>query len=277
VGLIRFLQMVALFVATVILSFGTISIRQAAAQESQPAKAAPPDPEQGKRLYEQNCSDCHGADAGGNDAPDLRGSPARLGDAVLANIIKRGVPGSAMPGFVEFSDKDAANVVAFLRGLDTSASNEAVKGDAKHGETLYQSSGCPACHIVAGQGGSVGPELTHIGEMRGPGNLKARLIDPGANLPENGTGFYASKWTEYLMFRAVEKDGHAVEGMRVSEDSFAIDLKDASGKIHGLWKPDLLSLKSEPGKSLMPSFKSSLSAAQMDDLVAYLMSLKGAK
>lgn len=265
------------YFAIAILTIGPLAVAQAPAQEAQPAKPAPADPEQGKRLYELNCSDCHGADAGGDDAPDLRGSPARLGDAVVASIIKRGVPGSAMPGFVEFSDKDAANVVAFLRSLDTSSSNETVKGDAKHGGTLYQSSGCPACHIVAGQGGSVGPELTRIGEMRGPGSLKARLIDPGANLPENGTGFYASKWTEYLMFRAVEKGGHVVEGMRVSEDSFAIDLKDASGKIHGLWKPDLLSLKSEPGKSFMPSFKSSLSAAQMDDLVAYLMSLKGAK
>jgi hypothetical protein len=78
------------------------------------------------------------------------------------------------------------------------------------------------------------------------------------------------------MFRAVEKDGRAVEGMRVSEDSFTIDLKDANGKIHGFWKPDLRSLEAEPGKSFMPSFKGSLSAAQIDDLVAYLMSLRGA-
>lgn len=79
------------------------------------------------------------------------------------------------------------------------------------------------------------------------------------------------------MFRAVEKKGDVVEGMRVSEDSFTIDLKDASGKINGFWKPDLRSLKAEPGKSFMPSFKGVLSAPQMDDLAAYLMSLKGAQ
>lgn len=182
-----------------------------------------------------------------------------------------------MPLFFDMSEKDAANIVAFLRRFATDRAAETVKGDPNRGQAIYQSSGCPACHIISGQGGVVGPELTRIGAMRGPGSLKARLIDPGANLPENGTGFYASKWTEYLMFRAVEKNGHAVDGMRVSEDSFTIDLKDAAGKIHGFWKPDLRSLKVEPGKSFMPSLKDVLSAEQMDDLTAYLMTLKGAQ
>ena len=181
-----------------------------------------------------------------------------------------------MPLFADLSEKDAANIVAYLRSFDATETSSTVKGDFKKGEFLYQSSGCSACHIIAGQGGVIGPELSRIGAMRGPASLKARLIDPGANLPENGTGFYSSKWTEYLMFRAVEKDGHAVEGIRVSEDSFTIDLKDASGRIHGFWKPDLRSLTAEPGKSFMPSYKEALSATQMDDLVAYLMSLKGA-
>lgn len=272
----RWVQIVALFFATASLTFGAFATSPAAAQETQPAKKAPADAEQGKRLFEQNCSTCHGADAGGDEGPDLRGVPARLGDAAVENIIKRGIPGTAMPLFFDLSENDAANIVAFLRNLDTATTSGSVKGDPKHGEALYQSSGCSACHMIAGQGGVIGPELTRIGAMRGPASLKARLIDPGANLPENGTGFYASKWTEYLMFRAVEKNGHAVEGIRVSEDSFTIDLKDANGKIHGFWKPDLRSLEAELGKSFMPSFKGTLSATEMDDLVAYLMSLRGA-
>ena len=273
----RLVRIVAWTFATAILPFGALAISQAAAQESAPARAAPVDPDQGKRLFEQNCSTCHGADAGGDEAPDLHGTPTRLGDAAVENIIKRGIPGTAMPLFADLSEKDAANIVAFLRSFDATETSSIVKGDFKKGEALYQSSGCSACHIIAGQGGVVGPELTRIGAMRGRASLKARLIDPGANLPENGTGFYSSKWTEYLMFRAVEKDGHVVEGMRVSEDSFTIDLKDACGKIHGFWKPDLRSLNAEPGKSFMPSFKEALSSAQMDDLAAYLMSLKGAQ
>lgn len=216
-------------------------------------------------------------DATGGEGPDLHGVPASLGDEAVVNIIKHGIRGTAMPMFFDLSDKEAADIIAFLRSFDASATAGTVKGDPKAGKALYESSGCSACHMIEGQGGSVGPELTRIGAMRGPTSLEDRLIDPGANLPQNGTGFYSSKWTEYLMFRAVEKNGHVIEGMRVGEDSFVIVLKDGSGKFHALWRPDLRSLAQEPGKSLMPSFKSALSPAQMDDLVAYLMTLKGAQ
>jgi len=247
----------------------------AAGPQSRPAHALTGDATRGKTLFENNCSTCHGIDATGEDGPDLHGVPGALGDAAVEGIIQRGIRGSAMPGFPDLKPQDAADIVAFLHTFDTSTAG-AVSGDPKAGQALFQSSGCSGCHMIDGQGGSVGPDLSRIGDMRGPASLKERLLDPGANLPQNGTGFYTAKWTEYLLFRAVQKDGQVVEGMRVGEDSFVIVLKDVTGKFHTLWKPDLKSLEQEPGKSLMPSFKNTLSSAQMDDLVAYLMTLKGA-
>jgi len=182
-----------------------------------------------------------------------------------------------MPGSSTVSEKEAANIVAYIRTLDSTTTSGQATGNPKKGEALYNSSGCPACHMIAGQGGSIGPELTQVGAMRGATNLKARLQEPGANLPQVGDGPFGSRWTQYLMYRAVEKDGRVVEGVRVGEDSFTIVLKDAAGKFHGFWKPGLRSLEKEPGKSFMPNFKDTLSAAQLDDLVAYLMSLKSAQ
>jgi cytochrome c oxidase cbb3-type subunit III len=279
-----------LFVALVLLAWTFIlnaaRASSAAGQEPQVARApatsaasptAPADLEQGKRLFAQNCSPCHGADAGGGDGPDLRGVPASLGDTTVQGIVRRGIPGTAMPGSSTVTDNQAANIVAYIRTLDKTMNTGPATGDPKKGEAVYNSSGCSACHMIAGQGGSIGPELTRIGTMRGATNLKARLSDPGANLPQVGDGPFGSKWAQYLMYRAVDRDGHAIEGMRVGEDSFTIVLKDVGGKFHGLWKPDLRSLEKEPGKSFMPSFKDALSASQQDDLVAYLMSLKGAQ
>jgi putative heme-binding domain-containing protein len=182
-----------------------------------------------------------------------------------------------MPGSSTVSEKEAANIVAYLRTMDSTIASGVATGDPQKGKALYNSSGCLACHMIAGQGGSIGPDLTRIGAMRGATNLKARLQDPGANLPRVGDGPFGSKWTQYLMYRAIEQDGRVVEGVRVGEDSFTIVLKDASGKFHGFWKPELRSLEKEPGKSFMPRFKATLSAAQLDDLVAYLMSLKSAQ
>lgn len=277
VNTFRCFRFVALVFTACILTLNVFDISQAAAQESHAAQTPTTmDLQRGKSLFEQNCSTCHGVNADGGDGPDLHGVPASLGDSAVQDIIRRGLTGTAMPGFFNISDKEAADIVAYIRSLGGADASEAVRGDPQEGAGLYKSSGCSACHMIDGQGGSIGPDLSRIGAMRGAPNLKARLQNPGANLPELGEGFGAKR-TQYLMYRAVEKGGRVVEGMRIDEDSFTIELRDASGKIHGLWKPDLRSLEKEPGKSFMPSFRDTLSAVQLDDLVAYLTSLKSAQ
>jgi putative heme-binding domain-containing protein len=284
-NLIRRFWLSALVLLAWTLTLNPFCVAQAAGQEAPPEQAAPasraakapPDIEDGKQQFAQNCSTCHGIDAGGQEGPDLHGVPASLGDSAVQGIIRRGIPGTAMPGFATVTDKQAADIVAYLRTLSGTNTAEKAVGDPQKGEALFNSSGCTTCHMIDGQGGSIGPDLSRIGASRGPTNLKARLQDPGANLPRVGGGIFGNSLTQYLVYRAVEKNGHTVEGMRVGEDSFTIVLKDAGGKFHGLSKPDLRSLEKEPGKSFMPSFKDTLSDAQLDDVVAYLMSLKSAQ
>jgi hypothetical protein len=79
------------------------------------------------------------------------------------------------------------------------------------------------------------------------------------------------------MFRATTKGGRTVEGMRVTESTVAIVLKDSRGNLQSFWKRDLKSLEKEPGKSFMPSFQGTLSSEDTVNLVEYLVSLKGAK
>jgi len=270
-------QCAALGCAAFIAIFSSASPVQAQAPPpGPPVKLGPLDPEAGKALFSANCSTCHGLDASGENGPNLHGVPGQLGDAVVSGIIRRGIPGTGMPSSYILTEQDAANIVAWLHTFD-SAPAGAATGDPKKGEELYHLSGCSACHTIDAEGGTLGPDLSRIGAQRGAANLKARLIDPGADLPKPSGGFYGNNFTQYLMFRAVEKDGHSTEGMRVGEDSFSIVLKDVNGKLHGFRKPDLLKLEKEPGKSFMPSFKGTLTDAQMDDLIAYLSTLKAAQ
>jgi len=68
-----------------------------------------------------------------------------------------------------------------------------------------------------------------------------------------------------------------VRGIRVNEDVFWIHIRDASGAVHTLQKSELARLDRELDASLMPSYETRLSSAQLDDLIAYLATLRGAK
>jgi len=239
------------------------------------AKTSPADIAAGKVLYESTCSNCHGLDAGGSNGPNLQGAPQRLGDEEVGQIIRSGIPGTGMNGFSMTAD-EAGQVVGYLRTLGHTADTEVAKGDPAKGKAVYESSGCSGCHIVNGQGGGVGPELTRVGAMRGPSYLRTTLLTPGTNLPKEGGVMERGRFTQFLFVRVVTKDGHTYEGTRAYEDSFTIEIKDAAGKFHGFEKLDLANLEKLPGHSVMPSFKGTLSDTQLDNLVAYLASLKGA-
>jgi hypothetical protein len=68
-----------------------------------------------------------------------------------------------------------------------------------------------------------------------------------------------------------------VRGLRVNEDSFTIQIRDANNQLYSLRKADLQTLNKEIGKSLMPSYSGRVSGADLDDLIAYLASLGGSK
>jgi len=152
-----------------------------------------------------------------------------------------------------------------------------VTGDAAAGKQVYESSGCANCHTIAGEGGDNGPELTTVGQLRGPNYLRTTILYPGTDLPQSRVFLETGGQLQFLFVHVVTKDGRTAEGTRVAEDSFHIVLEDANGRFHSFRKDQLRELKKEPGKSTMPSMKGKLSDTQLNDLVAYLAGLKGAQ
>jgi putative heme-binding domain-containing protein len=243
-------------------------------QDSPAVSLTPADLERGKKTFETTCSTCHGLDGGGAMGPNIQGIPFRLGADAVTSIIQNGMSGG-MPSFS--GQLDAAQIqqiVGYLLTLSHKDSG-AVTGDPAKGKEVYQSSGCAGCHIISGDGSGVGPELTMVGQLRGPGYLRNAVLYPGTDLPQARVFLETGGLLDYLFVHVVTRDGRALDGTRVAEDSFRIVIKDAGGNFHSFQKSDLRELKKEPGKSVMPSFKGKLSDAQVNDLVAYLASLKG--
>ena len=74
--------------------------------------------------------------------------------------------------------------------------------------------------------------------------------------------------------RIVTKDGKTITGRRLNEDTFTVQVIDDQERLLSLSKADFREytiLKTSP----MPSYKDKLSAQEMADLLAYLVSLKG--
>jgi putative heme-binding domain-containing protein len=232
---------------------------------------APPKPNnlaQGKKLYNNQCALCHGIEGTGGRGPALNQPKLQraVTEAELIKVISGGIPDTEMPEFWMMTEKEVRQVAAYVRSLGR-VQQVKLRGDAARGKTIYETKGnCNACHVVRGEGGISGPELTEIGLRRSAAYLREALLTPNATLPDG-----------FLLVTVTTADGQRVRGLRVNEDSFSIQLRDVSQQHHSFRKAELKELKKEFGVSTMPSYQDVFTAAELDDLIAYLAGLRGEK
>ncbi len=68
---------------------------------------------------------------------------------------------------------------------------------AASGASLFNSEGCIACHVIDGKGGTVGPNLSHVGATRSLSWIKTQIVNPNAHFAPgtmvtiNGKSFMA--------------------------------------------------------------------------------------
>lgn len=282
-NVIRLVCVAALICLALVLSKGPLSLLEARPQAPGAMPSPPPVPNftaedvtEGKSLFEGECGECHGVDGSGGVGPDLHGVTQKRGEQGVFLVIRNGIPGTGMAPVSNLNDKRAWQVVAYLRTLSNSEAGAVATGDPAKGKDVYAANGCSICHAIEGQGGGVGPELTRIGQARSPKYLHDFLLDPGKNPPSDARLPERGQFTGYLVTHVVTKQGQSLTGIRVNEDTFTVQLRDVGGHYYSFDKSDLATLETEPGKSVMPSF-TNLSATDLDNLVAYLASLKGAQ
>jgi cytochrome c oxidase cbb3-type subunit III len=225
----------------------------------------PGDIDDGRRLYVASCSVCHGPEGESVPGVELDHGKFRHGtsDDELVDIIRKGIPGTAMPPHT-FTAFQARAVVAYLRDMAASTSRgPAATGDAVHGKAIFDSKGCLNCHRVRGNGARIGPELTDIGTLRRAAELERSILDPDAEvLPQ------------YRFMRVVTRDGTTINGRLLNQDAFTIQIYDSHDRLVSLDKSKLKEYAFVE-KSPMPSYRDKLSPKELSDLVSYLVSLKG--
>ena len=229
------------------------------------ARCADAAQEQGRALFESQCGSCHGPLGNGGKGANLAQPQLRRAtdDQALESIIRRGIPGTEMPGSF-LTPSQVTSIASYVKTLGR-VEPEEVPGDASLGAELYASLDCQTCHAVGGQGGIIGPVLDEIGARRSAAYLLEALLEPEISVPRG-----------FLQLRVVTRDGRTLTGIRVNEDGFSVQFRDLEGGLHSFWKDELETLEKQWQRSPMVSYEDVLTPAQTDDLVSYLVSLKGA-
>jgi quinoprotein glucose dehydrogenase len=186
-----------------------------------------------------------------------------MSDQDLGQIIRNGIPGTPMPAS-NFSEEQAARVVAYLRSVAASKQSASADGDPVRGKALFDGKGtCATCHRVSGSGSRLGPDLTGIGQVRRSVELERSLLEPDAEVL--GTNRF---------YHVTTREGVTTTGRLLNLDTFTVQLLDSKEQLRSFVKSDLRD-HGFVEKSPMPSYKDKLSAQEIADLVSYLVSLKG--
>jgi putative heme-binding domain-containing protein len=245
----------------------------AADQSRNPLTGDPQAITKGAVLFRQECVFCHGVGArGGMRGPDLTTGSWNHGgsDADLARTITDGVAGTAMPPNNLKTD-EIWQIVSYLRTVQQPPA--APVGDQARGEALFFGTArCSTCHIVNGRGGRLGPELTTVGSARSRAYLVESIRQPAKQLTQIRA--FGGDSLKYDTVTAVTGDGQTIVGVPMNEDTFTVQLMDMSERVHSLDKKTLKSFRHE-NRSLMPAYDASrLPDADLDNLVAYLQTLR---
>ncbi|HYM10765.1 MAG TPA: c-type cytochrome [Bryobacterales bacterium] len=217
---------------------------------------------EGREIYNRSCTGCHGLNgAAGERGPALAGGRdyVRSTDGSIFEAVQTGIPGTQMPPS-GLETMDIWKVVAYIRSLRASASDAFVPGDAAHGEQVFWGKGgCNSCHMIAGRGSILGPDLSNTGGERTLKEIHDALTQLRPQIPDG-----------YRPAEVVTAKGRRFSGIIKNEDNFSLQLLDSHEQLQLFTRDELRDVRYKD-RSLMPSdYDKRLSPAELQDLLAFL-------
>jgi len=256
------LQWSVLLVAFLLAGFAVTAAQTPAQPKSYPPELI----QSGGALFRQDCSFCHGRDAGGGESgPDLTRSKlvtADVGGDKIGAVVRNGRLDKGMPRFA-YSDQQLAGVMAFIHTQQTNALNnkggrkgvdvsDLQTGNVEAGKQYFNGAGgCATCHSPTG-------DLAGIASRHQGLQLEIRML-----YPEHAK----SKVTVTLA------SGQTVSGTVAYLDEFTVGLIDLTG-IYRSWRTGDVKYKVDsPADAHVEQF-GKYTDADIHNLMAYLQTLR---
>jgi putative heme-binding domain-containing protein len=249
-----------------VVSIGALVLATAGgALEAQEGRYERADIEYGARLFNAHCIACHGENGDLVPQINLRSGrfPNSPSDRDLGDNIKNGRPGTAMVA-TGYTDSEITALVAYVRNIGNVDLGALALGDPARGRALFEGKGdCGSCHRVHGRGPRAAPDLSTIGAIRSAAQLERSLLGaPAGLIPINRP------------VRIVTEDGTVINGRRLNEDRYTVQVVDERERLRSLEKATIREY-TILDVSAMPAYGQVLNDEERADLLAYLLSLKG--
>jgi putative heme-binding domain-containing protein len=132
------------------------------------------------------------------------------------------------------------------------------------GQKIFDGKGeCLSCHRVADHGSYMGPDLSAIGSIRKPEEIRTTVLSPNAEVS-----------LQNRLYRVVANDGRTITGRLLNQDIYTVQMLTSQSQLVTLKKSSLRSFDFKVTPP-MPSYQNKLTDAEQADLIAYLISLQG--
>ncbi|MDE0127926.1 MAG: c-type cytochrome [Bryobacterales bacterium] len=220
--------------------------------------------EAGKESYGLVCSGCHGVTGEGGRGPNLVTAPGvqKASDQELFGVIKDGIPGSDMPPS-PLDEERIWQLAAFVRSLSAPAISQNVPGDRDAGRMLfYGDAGCTNCHMIRGEGGYLGPDLSNLGLTLSLGRIREGLLDPNNR--------FAKGFDPVVVTLT---DGTRIEGVAKNYSNYALQILDRAGRLHFLASDDAAAIEFLVDSWMPADYPHTLSGDEIQNMLAFLSRL----
>lgn len=136
--------------------------------------------------------------------------------------------------------------------------------DFANGEAMYRSTMCATCHRFNGDGGSIGPDLTGVGNRYTMRDLMENIVDPSKVISD-----------QYDSHEITKKDGSTILGRIVVEENgkvFVMTNPFAPNDQLAINESDIAKKETRKISMMPPGMINSLNQDELLDLLAYLTS-----
>ena len=230
-------------------------------------KTYPPElVQKGGALFRQDCSFCHGRDAGGGESgPDLTRSKLVSEDVdgnKIGPVVRNGRPDKGMPRF-DRSDDQIASLMAFIHTQQNNAQTKSggrkgvdaadlQSGNVDAGKKYFNGAGgCSTCHSPTG-------DLAGIASRHKGLELEERMLYPR----------YTNSKVSVML-----TSGETITGTLAYRDEFTVGLIDSTGTYHS-WRTSDVQFKIDESVNAHVEQFPKYTDENIHDLMAYLQTLR---